>query len=176
MDAQNNDIEYKRRKNLDNALLFRIFQTANLMHKTATKWVASSGVTSQQWSVLGALSLTRAKKGIPVGQFSELLLLSRQTLNGILGRLEDMGLTTRISDEPDGRVKKVVFTDKGQLVWSNLDEEIRSYCNVALNRFTEKEKTEFLRLVEKLQTSLVEIDQRQAPGNLDSEARERDIA
>jgi len=177
MGDQNNDIDQKprrkkKRRNLDNTLLFKIFQTTNLMHKTATKWVASSGVTSQQWSILGALSLTRAKKGIPVGQFSELLLLSRQTLNGILGRLEYMGLTTRISNEPDGRIKKVVFTEKGQQVWLELDRDIRAYCNVALTSFTEDEKIEFLRLVEKLQDGLVMIDQ-QDQICADSEKTER---
>jgi DNA-binding MarR family transcriptional regulator len=170
MAAQHNDIESKRHKNLDNALLFRIFQTTNLMHKTGTKWVANSGVTTQQWSILGALSLTRAKKGIPIGQFSELLLLSRQTLNGILGRLEDLGLTTRIADEPDARIKKVVFTDKGRDVWTGLNEEIRSYCKLALSSFTEKEKGDFLHLVEKLQANLIEIDGKQALGDSSPEA------
>jgi hypothetical protein len=39
-----------------NLLFFRLYQCANMLHKTGTKAVESEGLTTQRWAVLGALS------------------------------------------------------------------------------------------------------------------------
>jgi hypothetical protein len=46
-----------------NRLFFRLYQCANLLHKTATRAVESEGLTTQQWAVLGALSHEKAAAG-----------------------------------------------------------------------------------------------------------------
>ena len=38
------------------SLFFRLYQSANMLHKTGTKAVEAEGLTTQQWAVLGALS------------------------------------------------------------------------------------------------------------------------
>jgi DNA-binding MarR family transcriptional regulator len=143
---------------LNNTLLFRISQTTNLMHKTGTNWVDEMGLTTQQWVVLGALSGARGQEGIPVGEFSEVLLLTRQNLNSVLGRLEKQELTVRVAADPDARVKKVRLTSKGHRVWAALDQQIKSYCGIALNGFSVKDKVTFLRLTDKLRENLVSLD------------------
>lgn len=128
------------------------------MHKTGTNWASELGLTTQQWSVLGALSSPRGREGIAVGEFAEFLLLTRQNLSSVLTRLESLGLTDRICDHPDGRVKKVVLTDEGKALWSKLNKEIQSYCHVALDNFTPQEKGMLQHLVDKLRGNLVELD------------------
>jgi DNA-binding MarR family transcriptional regulator len=147
---------------LNNTLLFRISQTTNLMHKTGTNWVDEMGFTTQQWVVLGALSGARGQEGISVGEFSEVLLLTRQNLNSVLGRMEKQGLTTRVASDPDARVKKVRLTSKGRRIWATLDQEIKAYCGIALNGFTVKDKVAFLRLTDKLRNNLVYLDKAHA--------------
>ena len=41
---------------LANRLFFRLYQCANMLHKTGTRAVEAEGLTTQQWAVLGALS------------------------------------------------------------------------------------------------------------------------
>ena len=153
---------------LNNALLFRISQTTNLMHKTGTNWCEEMGLTTQQWVVLGALSGARGQEGIPVGEFSELLLLTRQNLNSVLGRTEKQGLTVRVASNPDARVKKVRLTPKGRRVWEALDKEVKAYCGVVLKGFTTEDKVTFLRLIDQLRKNLVELDKTQA-GSLEQQ-------
>lgn len=41
---------------LANRLYFKLYQCANMLHKTGTKAVEAQGLTTQQWAVMGALS------------------------------------------------------------------------------------------------------------------------
>jgi hypothetical protein len=52
---ENSDIA---RMELANRLFFRLYQCANMLHKTGTRAVEKEGLTTQQWAVLGALSRT----------------------------------------------------------------------------------------------------------------------
>ncbi len=47
---------------LANRLFFRLYQCANMLHKTGTRAVEAEGLTTQQWAVLGALSRPRARR------------------------------------------------------------------------------------------------------------------
>ena len=47
---------------LANRLFFRLYQSANLMHKTGTKALDDMNITTQQWAVIGALAAA-----VPVG-------------------------------------------------------------------------------------------------------------
>ena len=42
---------------LANRVFFRLYQCANMLHKTGSRAVEAEGLTTQQWAVLGALSL-----------------------------------------------------------------------------------------------------------------------
>src|SRR3546814_1396378 len=72
---------------LANRIFFRLYQTANTMHKTGTKALEKHGITTQQWSVLGALSRTQSANGMAIGDLCRFLMLSRQTLTRVqIGR------------------------------------------------------------------------------------------
>ncbi len=51
--------QYKKvketRMELANRLFFKLYQCANMLHKTGSRAVESEGLTTQQWAVLGAL-------------------------------------------------------------------------------------------------------------------------
>ena len=68
---------------INNRLFFRFFQAANTLHTKGTQALDEFGVTTQQWSVLGALSRPQATGGMSVGELSRYLLVSRQNLSGL---------------------------------------------------------------------------------------------
>jgi hypothetical protein len=49
---------------LANRLFFRLYQCANMLHKTGTRAIERYGLTTQQWAVLGALSRPAAASGM----------------------------------------------------------------------------------------------------------------
>ena len=48
-----------------NRLFFRLYQCANMLHKTGSRAVEAEGLTTQQWAVLGALSRDKAEAASP---------------------------------------------------------------------------------------------------------------
>ena len=66
------------RLEIANRLFFRLYQCANMLHKTGTRAVEKEGLTTQQWAVLGALSRKEAEGGMNVGDLANYL----KTKNG----------------------------------------------------------------------------------------------
>lgn len=58
-----NENDASARMALANRVFFRLYQCANMLHKTGTRAVENEGLTTQQWAVLGALSRDEAKGG-----------------------------------------------------------------------------------------------------------------
>jgi len=74
------------RADLANRVFFRLYQCANMLHKTGTRAVESEGLTTQQWAVLGALSRPQVAQGMSVGDLARYLMVSRQNLSGLISR------------------------------------------------------------------------------------------
>jgi len=95
-------------------LIFRLFQTSNVMHRSGTLALNSVGVTSQQWSVLGALSRPKVEEGMTVNEMCRYLMVSRQNLSIMLNRLEVAGYVKRTQDKLDQRSKRIILTASGR--------------------------------------------------------------
>ena len=61
---------------LSNRLFFRLYQCANMLHKTGTRALEDHGITTQQWAVLGALTRTGFSEGVAVGDLAAFLMVS----------------------------------------------------------------------------------------------------
>ena len=105
---------------LGNRLFFRLYQCANMLHKTGSRAVKAEGLTTQQWAVLGALSRKKAQGGMSVGDLARYLMVSRQNLAGLLSRMERDGHVAIAPDARDRRSRLVTMTDAGRHVWSDL--------------------------------------------------------
>ena len=142
---------------INNRLFFRFFQAANTLHTKGTQAMEALGVTTQQWSVLGALSRPQASAGMNVGELSRYLLVSRQNLTGILTRLERDGLIERATDEADRRSRKVKLSAQGETLWIPLADPIRNFFDQALKRFSFDDRLEFIHYISLLQRNMSRI-------------------
>jgi DNA-binding MarR family transcriptional regulator len=125
------------RMEIANRLFFKLYQCANLLHKTGTRAVEGEGLTTQQWAVLGALSRPEARQGMSVGDLARYLLLSRQNVNGVLGRLERDGRIRIEPDLQDRRSRVIRMTDAGRRVWAeDAQPKIHQYYQDALEGFS----------------------------------------
>ena len=105
---------------LANRLFFRLYQCANMLHKTGSRAVEEEGLTTQQWAVLGALSRDKAQDGMSIGDLARYLMVSRQNLSGLIGRMERDGHVAIAPDGRDRRSRVVTMTDSGRHVWQDL--------------------------------------------------------
>ena len=120
-----------------NRLFFRLYQCANMLHKTGTRAVEDEGLTTQQWAVLGALSRNTAQGGMSIGELARYLMVSRQNLSGLIGRMERDGHVEIAPHGSDRRSRVVRMTASGRHVWQDLAQpKIRAYYEQALDGFS----------------------------------------
>lgn len=142
---------------INNRLFFRLFQAANTLHTKGTQALDGFGVTTQQWSVLGALSRPQAEGGMSVNELSRYLLVSRQNLTGLLGRLERDGLVERATSEEDRRERKVRLSEKGVDLWQSLADPIHNFYDAALKGFSFDDRLAFIHYINLLQRNMSQL-------------------
>ena len=143
---------------LSNRLFFRLYQCANMMHKTGTNALAEHRATTQQWAVIGALARP-GFDGMTVGDLAAFLLVSRQNLTGVLTRLEAQGYIERSVDLKDNRGRRIRLSDAGAILWRDrLTPEIGRYYQAALDGFSTDDKIHALHYLGKLLENMKKLD------------------
>ena len=144
---------------LANRLFFRLYQCANMLHKTGTKAVENEGLTTQQWAVLGALSRPNVEVGMSVGDLARYLMVSRQNLSGLISRMERDGHVAIATDDRDRRARLITMTDSGRHVWNVLAlPKIHSYYERALTDFSIGDVAHALHYLLKLLDNMKKLD------------------
>lgn len=150
------------RMELANRLFFKLYQCANMLHKTGSRAVEQEGLSTQRWAVLGALSRPEAANGMNVGELARYLMMSRQNLAGLINRMERDGLITLATDERDRRSRLVAMTSKGRHVWVvKAQEKIHRYYGLALVDFSVGDMTHCLHYLMKLIDNMKRLDRRE---------------
>jgi len=144
---------------LSNRLFFRLYQCANMLHKTGTRALEDYGITTQQWAVLGALTRPAFENGAPVGDLAAYLLVSRQNLAGILSRLEALDFIERSVAAKDNRSRLIRLTGKGRSLWDeNMRPVIADYYEEALSGFSTEDKIHMVHYLDKMLRNFKDID------------------
>lgn len=156
---------------LANRLFFRLYQCANMLHKTGTRAVEAEGLTTQQWAVLGALSRPKAKGGMSVGDLARYLMVSRQNLSGLISRMERDGHLTINTDGRDRRSRLVTMTDSGHHVWQvQALPKIHAYYERILADFSINDVTHTLHYLLKILENMQRLDAEARGGAEDEES------
>lgn len=147
------------RRELANRLFFRLYQCANMLHKTGTRAVEREGLTTQQWAVLGALARPEARDGMSVGELARYLMVSRQNLSGLLGRMERAGHVTSAKAGRDRRSRLVTMTPSGRRVWQHRAlPKIHAYYERVLADFSINDMTHTLHYLLKMLRNMRLVD------------------
>ena len=154
-----NDTPLHAKLELANRLFFRLYQCANMLHKTGSRAVEAEGLTTQQWAVLGALSREKAEGGMSVGDLAKYLMVSRQNLSGLISRMERDGHLTIAPDGRDRRSRLVTMTASGSHVWNVLARpKILGYYEEILGDFSVNDVTHTLHYLLKILENMQRLD------------------
>lgn len=168
--AEQDKASKEAKTELANRLFFRLYQCANMLHKTGTRAVEAEGLTTQQWAVLGALSRDKAQAGMSIGDLARYLMVSRQNLSGLIGRMVRDGHLAVLPDDQDRRSRRVTMTDSGRHVWLELAQpKIRAYYDDALRDFSVNDSAHLLHYLLKMLDNMKRMDEAQA-GSTEDEA------
>jgi len=142
-----------------NRLFFRLYQCANMLHKTGSRAIEEHGLTTQQWAVMGALSRPAAAHGMSVGDLARYLMVSRQNLSGVISRMERDGHLRSAPDRRDRRSRLITMTPGGRHVWQiEVQPKIRSYYAHALGDFSMSDMTHTLHYLLKMLDNMERLD------------------
>lgn len=139
---------------IHNRLFFRLFQAGNTLDRLSIKEL---GITTVQWSVLGALSRPQVAEGMSFSELTEYLVVSRQSLDGVLKRLERDEQVVRVTDNLDRRAKKVVLTPKGRAFWNGLQPRIYEFYRQALANFRFDDKVSLVHFLNQLNGGMANV-------------------
>ena len=144
---------------LANRLFFRLYQCANMLHKTGSRAVEEEGLTTQQWAALGALSRDKAEGGMSIGDLARYLMVSRQNLSGLISRMERDGHVAIAPDGRDRRSRIVTMTPTGRHVWEELAQpKLRAYYQEILADFSVNDVTHTLHYLLKMLENMQRLD------------------
>jgi len=150
------------RMELANRVFFRLYQCANMLHKTGTRAIEGQGLTTQQWAVLGAISRPRAAQGMSVGDLARYLMVSRQNLSGVIGRMQRDGHVDLVADPRDRRSRLVSMTEAGRRVWQvEAQPRIFAYYEDALQGVSVNDTAHTLHYLLQLLENMQRIDRAQ---------------
>ncbi|WP_346796850.1 MarR family transcriptional regulator [Halomonas sp. Bachu 37] len=138
-------------KSVANRLFFRLFQVSNILQKQT---VSEVGLTTVQWAVLGALSRKGYEEGVSFNALTEYLVVSRQSLDGVLKRLERDSHIQRIPHPDDKRARIILLTQQGRAYWESLQPLIHEFYREGLASFSFDETVSLLHYLNKFQHDL----------------------
>jgi DNA-binding MarR family transcriptional regulator len=157
---------------LANRLFFRLYQCANMLHKTGTRAVEEEGLTTQQWAVLGALSREKAQGGMSIGDLARYLMVSRQNLSGLISRMERDGHVAVAPSGQDRRSRVVTMTESGRHVWQVLARpKISAYYDEILVDFSVNDVTHTLHYLLKILENMQRLDEERHSADEGAEAQ-----
>lgn len=142
-------------KGVANRLFFRLFQTGNILQRQVQH---EMGISTVQWAVLGALSREGYEQGIAFNELTEYLVVSRQSLDGVLKRMERDNHVLRIPHPEDGRARLVQLTEQGKAYWNTLQPRIYDFYRQALSSFGFDDSVSLLHFLNKLQADLANVE------------------
>ncbi len=166
--------ENQTKLDLANRLFFRLYQCANMLHKTGSRAVEAEGLTTQQWAVLGALSREQSRDGMGVGELARYLMVSRQNLAGLISRMERDGHITVAPGAQDRRSRVVTMTETGRQLWQKQAlPKIYRYYEEVLADFSINDVTHTLHYLLRMLEKMEQLD---TPRNAASDVAEMESA
>lgn len=141
-------------RGVPNRLFFRLFQTGNTLQRQVQN---EMGISTVQWAVLGALSRDGYEEGISFNELTEYLVVSRQSLDGVLKRMERDNHVVRVPHPDDGRARLVRLTDSGKEFWESLQDRIYEFYQQALKGFSFDDSVSLLHFLNKLHVDLAKV-------------------
>lgn len=112
------------------------------------------GIGSAQGKILNYVLVESEAHSVYQKDLEREFGLRPSTVTEMLNALEQKKLIQRVSDEWDGRYKKIVFTEKAKSMKDRIRQEVEETEHLLLQGITEQEKQEFLRIAGKMLQNL----------------------
>ncbi len=118
------------------SVLRELLRTHQAFLAYAASHVNTLDLTLPQYDILITLGDT---SGMTFKKLGEKTLITKGTLTGVIGRLEDKGLVQRVASETDGRSQIVRLTAAGEDLYQRSFPEHLSFINRIFDDYTQED-------------------------------------
>lgn len=116
--------------------------------------VAKYDVTSVQCAIIGFISYKSVNGDVFAKDIESNFNMRRATVAEVVSLMEKNNLIKREVSNEDARLKKIVLTEKSLKIKENFEKDIKEVERELVKGFTEEEKQELLRLINKMSNNL----------------------
>lgn len=131
-----------------------INRISNRLRRRSGKAQETIGITGAKGNILNYILLESEKHNVYQKDIEKEFGLRPSTATEVLKNLEEEELIVRIQDEEDGRYKKIVFTDKAEMIRGALRGEIEKTEELLLKGITLEEQEIFMKITAKMLENL----------------------
>ena len=131
-----------------------INRISNRLRRRSGKTQETIGITGAKGNILNYILLESEKHNVYQKDIEKEFGLRPSTATEVLKNLEEEELIVRIQDEEDGRYKKIVFTDKAEMIRGALRGEIEKTEELLLKGITPEEQEIFMKITAKMLENL----------------------
>jgi MarR family 2-MHQ and catechol resistance regulon transcriptional repressor len=136
--------------------LMNLIYTYDVVAANSARKVGAFGITRAGFSVLMILSRSQFK-ACKQNEISQLMLVSRANITGLVDSLVGLGLVERTNDPHDRRVNLIRITPKGEKLLKDLLPGYYKYIQDICSIFTAEDKKKFCELLKRLRDRINEI-------------------
>lgn len=129
---------------------------ANRIHRKISREASQYGVTGIQSRILGFIYYKSDKKDIFQRDIEEEFDIRRSSVTSVLQLMETNGYIKRISVAEDGRLKKIVLTQKGLEIQKNVYEFIVKFEQSLSDELSDDEFRILINLVKRLSKKIAD--------------------
>jgi MarR family transcriptional regulator, 2-MHQ and catechol-resistance regulon repressor len=127
--------------------VLNLFRTSDRLQHRFARLFREYGLTPSQYNILRILR--GEGKPMPCLEIAQRTITVVPGITGLIDRLEEAKLVSRLRSEEDRRVVNVSLTQAGEEVLGRLDEPLSELHGKLLSHFSPAELTELIRLLEK---------------------------
>ena len=132
----------------DRDLVTGVIQLANLLMRHLAPVFEKANVTPQQWSIL--VTIAGAEEPLTLAGLARAMLVSKQNMTGMVGRLEELGLVERQADPRDLRSSRLLLTRRGRATVEKLRPAYEAWRRELGSDLAERDLAALTRTVDRL--------------------------
>lgn len=138
---------------VEHEALLNIYFTNICLKKHAAEFFSSYDLTDVQFNLMMALKHHGGKEGLSQARLSEMMMVNRANVTGLIDRLEKIGMVERTA-AADRRYNMIQLTQKGRKLLEKLDPAYGKEVQKVMSVLSEADLKRLIKACETLRKSM----------------------
>jgi DNA-binding MarR family transcriptional regulator len=134
--------------------ILNVYLTGAQIRKWGSDFLRRFALTDVQFNLLMILKCQGQTEDLSQARLSEMMLVNRANITGLVDRLEKAGLVRRTGDPKDRRTNRIILTPKGKALINKVDPLYGKEMRRMMKGLTGRDIRELIRFCEKIRSNL----------------------